>query len=36
MDLLKETTKDVAQEVIAILGSTALMSLMLWVVIAIR
>lgn len=36
MDFLKETTKDVAQEVIAILGSTALMSLMLWVVIAIR
>lgn len=36
MGLLKETTKDVAQEVIAILGSTALMSLMLWVVISIR
>lgn len=36
MDFLKETTKDVVQEVIAILGSTALMSLMLWVVIAIR
>jgi len=36
MDFLKETTKDVAQEVIAILGSTAFMSLMLWVVIAIR
>ena len=36
MDFLKETTKDVAQEVIAILGSTVLMSLMLWVVIAIR
>ena len=35
MDFLKETTKDVAQEVIAILG-TALMSLMLWVVIAIK
>ena len=36
MDFLKGTTKDVAQEVIAILGSTAIMSLMLWVVIAIR
>lgn len=33
---IKKTAKEVASEVVAILGSTAIMSLMLWVVIAVK